>query len=104
MQGRGCTALPCAAREPVAFGPEPAADLAPIGTDGPGRATLPTNPPDQTVNSCFLGLWQSWPPRVSMRFRVAFTAPGTYAHDCALHDERGMRGTVIMQPLDPQEE
>jgi len=30
------------------------------------------------------------------RFRVTFTAPGTFNYICALHDELGMKGTVIV--------
>jgi len=30
------------------------------------------------------------------RFRVTFTAPGTFNYICALHDDLGMKGTVIV--------
>src|SRR5438067_1496014 len=32
------------------------------------------------------------------RFRVTFTAPGTFRYICALHDEQGMVGTVVVRP------
>jgi plastocyanin len=32
------------------------------------------------------------------RFRVTFTTPGTYPFICALHDELGMVGQVIVLP------
>jgi plastocyanin len=31
------------------------------------------------------------------RFRVTFTSPGTFEYICAVHDELGMKGTVIVQ-------
>jgi plastocyanin len=37
------------------------------------------------------------PPGVT-RFRVTFKNPGTYLYICAIHDELGMRGTVIVLP------
>ena len=35
------------------------------------------------------------PPGVT-RFRVTFTAPGTFHYICAVHDQLGMNGTVIV--------
>jgi plastocyanin len=32
------------------------------------------------------------------RFRVTFKQPGTYKYICALHDNIGMVGTVIVEP------
>ena len=32
------------------------------------------------------------------RFRVTFTRAGVYPYICALHDELGMRGKVIVLP------
>ena len=32
------------------------------------------------------------------RFRVTFTAPGTYPYICAYHDEIGMKGEVVVLP------
>ena len=60
--------------------------------------------PADSTNSGFLrpepqeriGLPQS-PPGVT-RFRVTFTSPGTYSYICALHDELGMTGKVIVLP------
>ena len=37
------------------------------------------------------------PPGVT-RFRVTFKVPGTFNYICALHDEIGMKGTVIVNP------
>jgi plastocyanin len=32
------------------------------------------------------------------RVRVTFTSPGTYEYFCALHDELGMKGEVVVGP------
>ena len=32
------------------------------------------------------------------QFKVTFTAPGTYAYRCVLHDDLGMDGTVVVLP------
>jgi len=37
------------------------------------------------------------PPGVT-RFRITFTRPGTYNYKCALHDNLGMVGKVIVRP------
>jgi plastocyanin len=42
-----------------------------------------------------VGLAQS--PSGVTRFRVTFTSPGTFQYICALHDNLGMVGTVIVQ-------
>jgi plastocyanin len=31
------------------------------------------------------------------RFRVTFNVPGTYPYHCALHDDEGMKGTVVVK-------
>jgi plastocyanin len=91
----------------VTFGTEPA-DAAPpssnltMDSDGARHAII-TSATD-SVNSGFLApapqdrpmLPQS-PPGVT-RFRVTFKAPGTFNYICALHDEIGMKGTVIVNP------
>jgi plastocyanin len=91
----------------VTFGVEPA-DPRPPSTD-----VLPTSDgarhaaiglPGDSVNSGFLsaapqdrpGLPQA-PPGVT-HFRVTFTSPGTFNYICAVHDELGMKGTVIVRP------
>ena len=84
----------------VTFGPEPSggpfATLLPIGTDGPQHATI-SGPVTSTVNSGFLAA----PGQFGMngtQFTVTFTAPGTYAYICALHDDLGMIGTIKVLP------
>jgi plastocyanin len=71
-------------------------------TDGARHATIGS--PADSVNSGFLvaapqervGLPQS--PQAVTRFRVTFTGPGTFNYICALHDDLGMVGTVVVVP------
>lgn len=80
----------------VTFGPEPAGGplgaFAPVGTDAPGHATISS--PGQAVNSGFIGA--DFP--FGTAFSVTFTTPGTYRYICALHDELGMVGTIVVVP------
>ena len=89
----------------VTFGTEPADPRPPSAnvlptSDGARHAVIGS--PTDSVNSGFLtsapqdraGLAQS-PPGVT-RFRVTFTSPGTFDYICAIHDELGMTGTVIV--------
>jgi plastocyanin len=48
------------------------------------RLGVPESPPD--------------PPLGFTRFRITFTNAGTFPYICALHDELGMKGTVIVLP------
>jgi plastocyanin len=79
----------------VTFGTEPAGGpfgaFAPIGTDGPGHATL--NAVGQSVNSGFIG--HDVP--AGTQFQVTFNSPGTYPYICALHDDLGMVGTITVR-------
>jgi plastocyanin len=90
----------------VTFGAEPADPRPPSAnvlrtSDGARYAVIGS--PTDSVNSGFLspapqdraGLAQS-PPGVT-RFRVTFTSPGTFNYICAIHDELGMIGTVIVE-------
>lgn len=71
----------------VTFGPEPANSLSPVGNpkayDGSG-----------TLNSGFIGTDPHW---FGTTFAVTFTKAGTYPYICALHDEMGMTGTIVVQ-------
>jgi plastocyanin len=90
----------------VTFGTEPANPQALVtatrGPDGALQATI--NSPNDSVSSGFLQaapqdrafLPQSAPG--TTRLRVKFTKPGTYHYICALHDESGMVGTIIVLP------
>jgi len=91
----------------VTFGTEPA-DPRPASSgvtptsDGARQATISS--PADSVNSGFLSpapqdranLAQSNPGVT--RFRVTFTSPGTFNYICAVHDQLGMKGTVIVHP------
>jgi plastocyanin len=98
----------------VTFGEEPTDPRAPsegltLDSDGARHALI--GAPDDSVSSGTLppapqdrvGLAES--PLFSLnglggpgttRFRVTFTAPGTFNYVCAIHDELGMKGTVIV--------
>jgi plastocyanin len=89
----------------VTFGREPANPLPPsanvtVDADGALHATIHSQ--SDRVNSGLLvaepqdntGLPQS-PPGVT-RFRVTFTKAGIYPYICALHDNLGMRGQIIV--------
>ena len=91
----------------VTFGTEPSGPLQPpsadvtMDSDGARRAVIGS--PTDSVHSGFLaaapqdriGLAQS--NLGVTRFRVTFTTPGTFDYICALHDEQGMTGRVIVQ-------
>jgi len=101
------TSLDPSINHTVTFGVEPA-DPRPrsanvlLTSDGARQAVISS--PADSVNSGFLspapqdraGLAQS-PPGVT-RFRVTFTSPGTFNYICAVHDQLGMKGTVIVHP------
>jgi plastocyanin len=91
----------------ITFGTEPVDPTPPstnitLDLDGARHAVIGS--PTDNVHSGFIvassqervGLAQL-PPGVT-RFRVTFTNPGTYPYICALHDELGMKGTVIVLP------
>ncbi len=91
----------------VTFGDEPADPRPPSAnvqptSDGARQAVIGS--PMDSVNSGFLspapqeraGLAQS--PLGVTRFRVTFTSPGTFNYICAIHDDLGMHGTVIVHP------
>jgi plastocyanin len=89
----------------VTFGVEPAdprppTTTMPLTSDGARQAVIGS--PVDSVNSGFLSpapqdranLAQSSPGVT--RFRVTFTSPGIFNYICAIHDELGMKGTVIV--------
>jgi plastocyanin len=91
----------------VTFGTEPANLVPPspgvtMDPDGVRHAVIGS--PSDNVNSGFIGspnqetigLPQS--PLDVTRFRVTFTARGTFNYICALHDDLGMKGTVFVRP------
>lgn len=99
------TSLDPSINHTVTFGAEPA-DPRPASSnvqptaDGARQAVLSST--SDSVNSGFLSpapqdranLAQANPGVT--RFRVTFTSPGTYNYICAVHDQLGMTGTVIV--------
>src|SRR5262249_25945767 len=79
----------------VTFGPAPAEDETPSGTDRPGHATI--SAVGQAAHSGYLGA--SFPN--GTQFSVTFTAPGTYPYICVLHADLGMRGTIVVAGAAP---
>jgi plastocyanin len=89
----------------VTFGAEPA-DHRPPSTnvsptsDGARQATISST--TESVHSGLLALASQDRPGLPetplgvTRFRVTFTVPGTFKYICALHDNLGMLGTVIV--------
>jgi len=100
------TSLDPSINHTVTFGSEPA-DPRPaspgvvLTSDGARQAVI--NSPSDSLNSGFLSpapqdranLAQSAPGIT--RFRVTFTSPGTFEYICAIHDELGMTGTVVVR-------
>jgi plastocyanin len=89
----------------VTFGTEPTDPRGPSTnvsgtTDGARQATISSTA--DSVNSGLLALApqdRTGLPETPLgvtRFRVTFTAPGTYNYICSLHDNLGMVGTVIV--------
>jgi plastocyanin len=90
----------------VTFGTEPTGPLQPpsagvtADSDGARHAVLAL--PTDSVHSGFLVA--AFQDRIGLaqanlgvtRFRVTFTTPGTFNYICALHDEVGMTGQVIV--------
>jgi plastocyanin len=79
----------------VTFGPEPGGGplgaFPPIGASG-GHATVSSN--GTTVNSGFIGAGLPG----GTTFSATFPTPGTYPYICALHDDLGMTGTIVVLP------
>ena len=92
----------------ITFGMEPPGDPFPpspdvtVDADGARHAIIAST--SDSTHSGFiiaapqerLGLPQS--PLGFTRFRVTFPNAGTFPYICALHDDLGMRGTVIVRP------
>ena len=91
----------------ITFGQEPADTFDPsanvtVDVDGARHAVL--HSPSDSVHSGFImaapqdrtGLSQA--PLSVTRFRITFTHTGTYPYICALHDELGMKGEIVVVP------
>jgi plastocyanin len=92
----------------VTFGVEPSDPTSPpsanVTTDSDGAMHALLVSSGDSVHSGLLGAARQ--DRVNLaqtplgvtRFRVTFTIPGTFDYICALHDDLGMVGTVVVQP------
>lgn len=101
------TNLGSAVAHTITFGTEPADPMPPsagVTTDADGARHAVIGSPGDNVNSGFLiaapqeRVGQPQPPPGVTRFRVTFTSPGTFNYICALHDDLGMKGTVVVVP------
>jgi plastocyanin len=93
----------------VTFGIEPPNPFIPVGanpkpdSDGSVHGSLPNPATTNSFNSSLFGPSAqeiTGLPQMALsltRVRVTFTQPGTYNYICALHDELGMKGTVIVE-------
>lgn len=102
------TNLEAVTNHTVTFGIEPSDPTGPpssgvtVDSDGARHAVLAS--PTDNVHSGLLGperqdrVGLPQTPSGVTRFRVTFTAPGTFNYLCALHDDLGMVGTVIVHP------
>jgi plastocyanin len=92
----------------ITFGKEPDPSVFPfpspdvkVDDDGERHATL--NHPGDSTHSGFIGAAPEEVPLVQTprlgvtTFRVTFTGAGTYPFICALHDDLGMKGTIIVK-------
>ena len=91
----------------ITFGTEPLNPAPPSGnvtTDADGALHATIASVFDSVHSGFvvaapqdrIGLAQA--PIAVTRFRITFTKPGAYPYICALHDDLGMKGKVIVLP------
>ena len=91
----------------ITFGTEPQDPFPPsenvsVDADGALHATIAST--SDSVHSGFIvsapqdeiGLPQT--PLGPTRFRVTFTNPGVYPYICAIHDDLGMKGEIIVLP------
>ncbi|HEY2907992.1 MAG TPA: plastocyanin/azurin family copper-binding protein [Vicinamibacterales bacterium] len=91
----------------VTFGTEPSDPFAPpssnVTTDLDGALHSIVGSPTDSVHSGLFGpapgerVGAAQTPLGVTRFRVTFTAPGTFRYICALHDDEGMVGTVVVR-------
>jgi plastocyanin len=90
----------------ITFGTEPFNDMTPspgltVDLDGVRHGVVSS--PNDNVNSGFIGVLGQETvgapeaPLDNTRFRVTFTAPGVFNYVCALHDDLGMKGTVVVR-------
>jgi len=76
----------------VTFGTEPSNPFVAANLDGPNHATL--GAPGQSASSGVFGAAFGG----QTTFSTTFTHAGTYSYICALHDDLGMTGTIVVLP------
>jgi plastocyanin len=91
----------------ITFGTEPGDTFPPspnVSTDADGALHATVSSTADSVHSGFIVSApqdQTSLPQTQLgftRFRVTFTKPGVYPYICALHDDLGMKGTIIVLP------
>ena len=91
----------------ITFGTEPQDPFPPspnvsVDADGALHATIGSTA--DSVHSGFIGsapqdeIGIPQTPLGTTRFRITFTSPGVYPYICALHDNLGMKGRIIVLP------
>lgn len=91
----------------ITFGTEPQNPFPPSGNvsvdaDGALHATISST--SDSVHSGFIvsapqdQIGSPQTPLGATRFRITFTNPGVYPYICALHDDLGMKGRIIVLP------
>ena len=89
----------------ITFGTEPQNPIPPSGNvsvdaDGALHATIAST--SDSVHSGFIAsapqdqIGSAQTPLGATRFRITFTTPGVYPYICALHDDLGMKGTIVV--------
>ncbi len=91
----------------ITFGTEPGNPIPPssnVSPDADGAPHATINSTSDSVHSGFIVSApqdQTFLPQTPLgftRFRVTFTNPGVYPYICALHDDLGMKGIIIVLP------
>ena len=99
------TSLDPSINHTVTFGTEPGDPRPPsvnVAPDPDGARHAIIGSPSDSVNSGFLSPAPQDRPGLAepapgvTRFRVTFTSPGAYQYICAVHDQLGMKGTIIV--------
>ncbi len=91
----------------ITFGTEPGNPIPPssnVSPDADGALHAIINSTADSVHSGFIAsapqdqIFSPQTPLGFTRFRVTFTNPGVYPYICALHDNLGMKGRIIVLP------
>jgi plastocyanin len=91
----------------ITFGTEPGNPIPPsanVSPDADGALHATINSTSDSVHSGFIAsapqdqIFLPQTPLGFTRFRITFTNPGVYPYICALHDDLGMKGRIIVLP------